>query len=72
MARLVIALLILAAVALALAVIAAALRPVYDATSRGVDAARREVEMPDSFQKVAYVLLIVLMIGVASGLVGGL
>ena len=51
---------------------AAAMRPVFAATAQGWDHAKREAQMPDSFQKIAFVLLLVLMIGVASGLVGSL
>ncbi len=72
MARLLIALVILSAVVMAAAALAAAFRPAEAAAARGIDALRRGPDMPGTFQKIAYVLLVVLMIGVAAGWVGSL
>jgi len=36
------------------------------------DAAAREMTMPNAIQMIAYILLILLMLGVVTGLIGGL
>lgn len=72
MARLAIALMIVGLCACVVWAIASALRPVETAMRHGASNARKGAQMPDGFRNVAFVILLVLMIGVTSGVVGAL
>lgn len=70
MARLILILMFVAALALVAASLLAAVR-----SARGlVSGSRpeREMPMPATLQLIAYVLLILLLLGVSTGLIGGL
>ena len=71
MTRLIIVMLLLAAMLIAAQVVLDFLRP-RPAPSRLPASRSFEVDMPDAVQKIAYVLLIVLAFGVTSGWLGGL
>lgn len=68
MARLVLLIAFIAVLATAFASISVALRGVSAQTGTR----RGNATMPKTFQTIAFILLIVLMLGIASGFVGGL
>lgn len=67
MARLVLFFLLLAAIAVALNAVMQAMRTAGVLVSDGT---RKVAEMPEGIRLVAYILLMVLMLGVTSGLLG--
>ena len=70
MARLILLLLFIAALAIVAATVASAVRAVADGGpgSRST----KEMPMPAAIQTIAYILLVLLLFGVATGLIGGL
>ena len=70
MARLILILLFLAALALAAASLLTAMRAVSGRMSGS--GPQKELPMPATLQTIAYILLILLLLGVSTGLIGGL
>lgn len=68
MARLILLVALVVALVLALSSIMVALR----AVSAQTGVSQGNMTMPKTFQTIAYVLLLVLMMGIASGWIGGL
>ncbi len=70
MARLILFLLLFASAILAIVAVMAFLNPAGRATPSNMPATKKEDTMPDTFRTVAYALLLVLMVGVATGWLG--
>ena len=69
MTRIILLLLLFAAAALALGAVMSLFRENARASA---DVARKEDTMPQTFRTIAYVLLFILMVGVTTGLMGGI
>ena len=69
MARLILFLLLFASAILAIMAVLAFLNPAGRSSAAGLPI-KKEDTMPDTFRTVAYVLLLVLMVGVATGWLG--
>lgn len=72
MARLILILLIATAIAVALTSALSLVRSVAGTRSRATAGPQKEFPMPGAIQTVAFILLVILMFGVATGLIGGL
>ena len=72
MARLILFLLLFASAILAIVAVMALLKPAGGSSAPGMSVQKKEDTMPDTFRTVAYVLLLVLMVGVATGWLGSI
>lgn len=72
MARLILILLIAIATAITVAAVLSGLRALSGDGMRRAGGPQTEFSMPGAIQTIAFVLLVVLMFGVATGLIGGL
>lgn len=72
MARLILIFLIAVAIAIALGSLMSLVRASAGGRARPAAGPQMEFSMPGAIQTIAFVLLVVLMFGVATGLIGGL
>lgn len=70
MFRIILFVLVLAALALAISTVLNVLRDALRTTTGTINRATQEDIMPDTFRRIAYVALIILMFGVAAGVLG--
>lgn len=72
MARLILILLFVAVIVITVTSVMSLVRSLGGAESRPASGALMEFSMPGAIQTIAFVLLVVLMFGVTTGLIGGL